>query len=95
MREADDFIDDMPEACKIVRVMRSDMHYSQLSELQDERMRRNKKSVLSDRVERIDFTGDGDARGIAMRLYKPKDKENGAIAVACVFSWGRMGARKH
>ncbi len=89
LREADDFIDDMPEGLQDCQsdAVRHALR-GQLSELQDERMRRNKKSVLSDRVERIDFTGDGDARGIAMRLYKPKDKENGPLPLLVYFHGG-------
>lgn len=73
LNEADDFIDDMAEGLQdrqcdaVLHALRG-----QTGELTNIRRSRDITVELSDKVERKDITGDGSARGIKMRLYRPK-----------------------
>ncbi|MDE5712505.1 MAG: alpha/beta hydrolase [Muribaculaceae bacterium] len=72
LNEADDFIDDMAEGLQD-RQCDAVLHSirGEGAELMRIRMSRNEEVALSSNVERKDLTGDGAARGLQMRLYKP------------------------
>lgn len=74
LNEADDFIDDMPEGLQD-RQCDAVLHAlsGQGADLQKIRLSRNVPAPVSDAVECSDITPDGTARGISMRLYRPKD----------------------
>lgn len=90
LNEADDFIDDMAEGLQdrqcdaVLHAMRG-----QTRELANIRMSRNIAVELSDNVECMDMTGDGSARGIKMRLYKPRSSaDNKSLLPLLVYFHG-------
>lgn len=72
LNEADDFIDDMADG---LQDRQADAIYHAMrgmgGELAAVRNMRNVASAAASGVERIDIKGDGSARGINMRLYRP------------------------
>ena len=89
LNEADDFIDDMAEGLQdrqcdaVLHAMRG-----QTGELTNVRMSRNVTVDLSENVERNDIIGDGSARGIKMRLYKPKSLGKSPLPLLVYFHGG-------
>lgn len=73
LNEADDFIDSMAEGLQdrqadaVLHAMRGEGN--QLLSL---RRSRNSCAPISENVDTVSLTGDGNARGLAMRLYRPK-----------------------
>lgn len=74
LNEADDFIDDMPDAWQdrqadaVLHAIRG-----QFNELYQLRKNLDAAMAVSANVVTKDFIGDGSARGLKMRLYKPKN----------------------
>lgn len=73
LNEADDFIDDMAEGLQdrqcdaVLHAMRG-----QTGELANVRMSHDSVVKVPDSVESLDIVGDGSARGMKMRLYRPR-----------------------
>lgn len=76
LNEADDFIDDMADGLQdrqsdaVRHALRG-----QTAELLELRRSRNVAPEMPKSIDVEDIVGDGSARGIAMRLYRPKDRE--------------------
>ncbi len=89
LNEADDFIDDMADG---LQDHQADAIYHAMkgvgSELAAVRHSRNGKSEASKGVVRKDINGDGSARGLEMRLYKPSAKTQKALPLLVYFHGG-------
>ncbi|MDE6794724.1 MAG: alpha/beta hydrolase [Muribaculaceae bacterium] len=89
LNEADDFIDDMADG---LQDRQADAVYHAMrgmgGELATVRNMRNGVSTPAAGVERIDIKGDGSARGIAMRLYRPEKKSKSALPLLVYFHGG-------
>lgn len=89
LNEADDFIDEMVDG---QQDRQADAIYHAMrgvnGELAALRKSRNKANLTSECVERIEIDGDGSARGIKMRLYKPKINKKEKLPLLVYFHGG-------
>lgn len=89
LNEADDFIDDMADG---QQDRQADAIYHAMRGVNGElvalRNLRNKSTLTPDGVERKDIVGDGSARGIKMRLYKPKVNKKEKLPLLVYFHGG-------
>lgn len=89
LNEADDFIDDIAEGLQD-RQGDAVFHalHGQGMELMKLRESRNISSPIPEGVDVRDFTGDGSARGLKMRLYRPEKAKTGNMPLLVYFHGG-------
>lgn len=89
LNEADDFIDDMADG---LQDRQADAVYHSMrgmgGELATIRNIRNGATTPTAGVERMDINGDGSARGISMRLYRPEKRSKSSLPLLVYFHGG-------